>query len=179
MKTLKIILFAVIGIIALALVAAMFVKEDYAVEKEVIINKPKAEVFNYVKYLKNQNNFSVWASMDPHMKKTFKGTDGTTGFVSAWQSKNEDVGTGEQTIINVVEGQRIDYMLRFIEPFESSANAYMATESVDSTHTKVKWGFSGKMEYPTNLTLVFMSMDQMIGKDFETGLNNLKGILEK
>ena len=89
------------------------------------------------------------------------------------------MGTGEQTIINVVEGERIDYLLHFVEPFESSADAYMATESVDSTRTKVKWGFAGKMAYPTNLTLVFMSMDKMIGKDFETGLNNLKGILEK
>ena len=55
----------------------------------------------------------------------------------------------------------------------------MTTESVDSTHTKVKWGFVGRMNYPTNLMLVVMDMNEAIGKDFSTGLSNLKGILEK
>ena len=179
MKTLRTILLIILGIVAIALIAALFVKEDYAVEKEVIINKPKAEVFEYIKHLKNQDNFSVWAKMDPNMKKTYKGIDGTVGFVSAWESDNDDVGQGEQTIKNIVEGQKVDYLLHFIKPFESDSDAYMITESVDSTQTKVKWGFVGKMAYPTNLMLVFMSMDEIIGKDFETGLNNLKGILEK
>ena len=39
--------------------------------------------------------------------------------------------------------------------------------------------FDGKMNYPMNLMLLFMNMDKMIGKDFESGLKNLKTILEK
>lgn len=179
MKVLKTILFVILGIVAVCLIAALFIKKDYAVEKEVVINQPKAVVFDYVKMLKNQDNFSVWAKMDPAMKKTYKGTDGTAGFVSAWDSENGNVGRGEQEIKNIVEGERIDYNLHFIKPFDSSSDAYMATESVDSTHTKVKWGFVGKMAYPTNLMLAFMDMNEAVGKDFATGLSNLKGLLEK
>ena len=119
MKILKIILLIIAIIIVIPLVVALFVAKEYAVERYVEINKPKSEVFDYVKYLKNQDNFSKWASMDPNMKKEFKGEDGTVGFISAWESTDKNVGKGEQEITGIVESERIDYELRFIEPFES------------------------------------------------------------
>lgn len=179
MKVLKKILLVIAIIIAIPLVIALFVKKDYAVERSVTINKPKAEVFNYIRYLKNQDNYSVWANMDPAMHKEYRGTDGTPGFVSAWSSTQKDVGKGEQEIKKIAEGERIDFELRFIEPFASTAPAYMATQAVSGNQTNVKWGFSGHMGYPTNIMLLFMNMEDMIGKDLETGLHNLKAILEK
>lgn len=179
MKIVKRIVFFLLGFVALALIVALFVKKDYAVEREITINKPKQEVFAYVKYLKNQDNFSKWATMDPQMKKSYSGTDGTPGFVSAWESQKDSVGKGEQEIKKITEGERIDYELRFKEPMESTEQAYMITEAVDSSHTKVKWGFYGKMKYPTNLMCLFMNIDEMVGPDFEQGLSNLKTIMEK
>lgn len=179
MKIFKKILIALVIIIAIPLLVALFVKKDYAVEREVAINQPKEVVFGYIKYLKNQDNFSKWATMDPDMKKTYRGTDGTVGFVSAWESQKDDVGTGEQEITKITEGERIDYELRFIKPFESTEKAYMITEALGDNQTNVKWGFSGRMDYPMNLMLLFMNFEEMIGNDFETGLNSLKGELEK
>ena len=63
MKILKIVIFALIGLVAIVLIAAAVVKKEYAVERETAINKPVAEVFGYVKYLKNQDNYSKWANM--------------------------------------------------------------------------------------------------------------------
>lgn len=179
MKILKIVLFLFFGIIALALISALFVQKEYAVEREIIINRPKTDVFNYVKLLKNQDNYSLWATMDPAMKKEYRGIDGEVGFVSAWDSDSSNVGKGEQEIINIKEGERIDYELRFIEPFEANDKAYMITETINNGKTKVRWGFNGKMDYPLNLMLVFMDMEEMLGKDLETGLQNLKTTLEK
>lgn len=179
MKIVLIILFVIIGIIVLTLLTALFIKKEYSVEKEVVINKPKAEVFSYILQLKNQDNFSVWAKIDPAMKKEYKGNDGTVGFVSAWDSENKNAGKGEQEITKISDGNRIDYELRFIKPFKSISEAYMTTEIVSDSQTKVKWGFTGKMNYPMNLMLLFMDMNKMIGKDFENGLKNLKTILEK
>jgi uncharacterized protein YndB with AHSA1/START domain len=179
MKILKIVLFSIIGFIALVLITALLVKSEYAVEREVIINKPKSEVFAYILPLKNQDNFSVWAQRDPNMKKTYKGTDGTAGFVSAWDSENEHVGKGEQEIKKITEGERVDYELRFKKPFEATDYAFLTTEAVTDNQTKVKWGFNGKMPYPMNLMLLFMDMDKVLGKDLEQGLNNLKVVLEK
>jgi len=179
MKALKIIGLTLVGIIVLLLITGLFVNGNYAVVREVTINKPKQEVFDYVKYLKNQNNYSVWAKADPNMKKEFTGEDATVGFISAWDSENPDVGKGEQKIIKIADGERIDYELHFIEPFESTDYAYMSTESVSENQTKVKWGFNGKMKYPMNLMLLFMNMEKMLAPDLEKGLGSLKNILEK
>lgn len=179
MKILKAILFLIIAVIVLALIAALFIKKDYAVEREITISKPKQEVFDYIRYLKNQDQYSVWNKLDPAMKKTYTGTDGTVGFKYAWDSEKKEAGKGEQTISNITEGERIDMKLHFIEPFEASDNAYMVTESISETQTRVKWGFNGRMNYPMNLMLVLMNMDEMLGKDLQSSLDTLKVILEK
>lgn len=179
MKVVKKILFGLLGIIAFLLLIALFLPKKYAVEREIIIDSSKDSVFTYVKYLKNQNDFSVWAKMDPAMKKKFKGTDGTVGAISAWESQDEDVGIGEQEITKITEGERIDFELRFKVPFESTDNAFMITKSISPDQTKVIWGFNGKMPYPMNLMLPIMNMEEMLGKDLETGLKNLKFNLEE
>ena len=179
MKIFKKILIVLGIIIAIPLIVALFVRKDYAVEESIVINKPKSEVFDYIKHLKNQDNFSKWATMDPNMKKTYRGTDGTVGFVSAWESDNENVGAGEQEILKITEGERMDFELRFLKPFESTQVAYMTTETVSENKTKVKWGFSGKMSYPMNLMMLFMDFEEMIGDDFQVGLKKLKTNLEK
>ncbi|HEX9150497.1 MAG TPA: SRPBCC family protein [Flavobacterium sp.] len=179
MNIIKKILLGILAIIAIALIIALFLPKNYAVEREITINQPKDSVFNYVKYLKNQDEFSVWSKKDPAMKKTFKGTDGTVGAIAAWDSKDKNVGVGEQEIKKITEGERIDFELRFKVPFESTDNAYIITEAMSPNQTKVKWGFNGKMPYPMNLMLPIMNMEKMLGKDLQDGLNNLKIVLEK
>ena len=179
MKILKRIVIALLILIAIPLLIAIFTKKEYAVEREITINKNKTEVFAYIKLLKNQDNFSKWATMDPNMKKEFKGTDGTVGFVSAWDSESDSVGKGEQEILKITEGDRIDFALRFKEPFETNDNAFMSTEAISETQTKVKWGFNGKMPYPMNFILLLMDMEEMLGSDLQIGLDRLKVVLEK
>ena len=152
---------------------------DYAVEREITINKPVDSVFNYVRYLKNQNEFSVWANIDPKMKSTYTETDGSVGAIAAWESDVKDVGVGEQEITKITEGKRIDFALLFKEPMNDTAVGFMSTEAVSKNQTKVKWGIKGVFPYPMNIMMPMMKMDEMIGKDFSEGLKNLKAILEK
>ncbi|SHN27409.1 Polyketide cyclase / dehydrase and lipid transport [Cyclobacterium lianum] len=178
MKILKIILIVLLILIAIPLVAAIFVPKDYYVEREVTINKPHQEVYSYVRLLRNQDNFSTWSSRDPAMKKSYTGSDGEVGFIAAWESENPDVGVGEQEIIAIEEGRRIDYALRFKEPFEASDRAHMEFEELGANQTKVIWGFEGHMDYPMNAMLLFIDMESLLGNDFESGLQQLKEILE-
>lgn len=175
MRIFKIILIILAVLIAIPLVSALFMEKDYKIEREITINKPETEVFNYVKHIKNQDKYSVWNMKDPNMKQDSRGTDGTVGFVNSWNG-NDDVGEGEQEITKITEGERIDMALRFKRPFESTGNAFMSTEPVGANSTKVKWGMYGKSNYPMN----FMNsmMDGMLGKDLEAGLANMKKNLE-
>lgn len=179
MKIFKRILLVIGVLVALFFIIPLFVDGTLKSVKEITINKPKQQVYDYVVLLKNQDNFSKWAKMDPNMKKEYKGVDGTVGFVSAWDSENGDVGKGEQTIMAIKPGERIDYDLHFIKPFDSKATCYISFKELDSVNTKVTWGFNSKMAYPFNIMTLFTNMNEMIGKDFEEGLNNLKAILEK
>lgn len=169
-----IVLFIVVGAILVVTTPA-----DFKVEREVTINKPKAEVFAYIKYLKNQNDWGPWYKKDPAMTLRSRGTDGTVGYVATWSSTSDEVGAGEQEIKRIVEGERVDTELRFIRPFESKSDAYMITEAVSENQTKVRWGFNGSMPKPMNLVLLVMDMDKAVGNDFDEGLSTLKSILEK
>lgn len=179
MKTVKYILIGLLGLIVLLLVIALFIPQNYKVEREITINQPDSVVFNYIKFLKNQDKFSVWSQMDPNMKQTFEGTDGTVGFVSAWESENKNVGKGSQEIASLEEGKRVDFNLHFIEPQESNDKAYFITESVGDSATRVTWGITGKIGYPMNLMYIGLNMDKLVGPDLQKGLENLKVILEK
>ena len=177
MKILKFVGLAILGLIVILLIVAAVMEKSFGAEAKTVINKPKEQVFDYVKYLKNQDAFSKWASIDPEMVQTFSGTDGEVGFVSAWTSNHPDVGVGEQEI-TAISPDRIDYELRFKEPFESVATCYMTFESTGDGNTQLVWGFNGDMAYPMNVMMLFMDMEGAIQSDLQVGLDNLKIILD-
>lgn len=179
MHTFFLILKIVLAVIALLLVAAAFVKKEYSVTRNVVINQPVNIVFNYVKHLNNQTQYSIWSMRDPNAKTETKGTDGTVGFIASWESKNSQVGKGEQEIIGLDENNKVDLRLQFYKPFNCAASANFITKNLDNNTTEVAWTFNGSMPYPFNMMRVFTSIDKMIGKDLQDGLNNMKNILER
>jgi len=179
MSTLLTIVLIIVALVALLLIIALFVARDFAIEEAVIINKPRSLVFDYLKHIKNQDNFNPWSMMDPDMKKEYRGTDGTVGFVSTWEStKTKGPGQGEQEIKQVREGERLDLELRFIKPFASVSPAFFSTENTNTDQTKVTWGISGRMPYPMNLMIVGMGMNKQMGRELQNGLQTLKKVLE-
>jgi hypothetical protein len=176
MKILKRVGLVILSLIVLLLVVALFIKKEYTVEREVIVNKSNSDAFNYVKFAKNQDNYNKWVQADPNAKKEFRGTDGTVGFVYAWDG-NKDIGKGEQQIKNIEEGKRIDFTLHFVEPMESNADAWIVTEPLSEQQTKIKWGMQGRSPYPLNLVNIFVP--SILGKDLDASLSKLKAILER
>ena len=165
-------------IIAIPFILALFTQKNYSIERNIVINRPKHVVFDYVKHLKNQDHYSKWVMMDPNKKKTFRGTDGTVGFVYAWDG-NKQAGKGEQEIIKIEEGERIDVEVRFERPFVAIAQTPFILEDLSDNETRLKWGMSSTMKYPMNIILLFMDTDKVLGKDLQTSLTTLKTVLEK
>jgi len=177
MKILLSILFIIVGIIALILLIALFVKKEFALEKQVIIQKPKQEVFDYLKLIRNQEHYSVWVMKDPKINIVYTGTDGTVGFTSSWTSDDKNVGVGAQEIIELKEGERIKMEIRFKKPFEATNYATTTVSAIDGGTTKVSLVFTGKSKYPMNIMNLFM--DKLVGKDMQQNFENLKANLEK
>ncbi len=172
-------LIIILCIVAIPFVIALFTSKHFKVEREVVINKPKQEIFDYIKHLKNHDNFTVWAAMDPNMKKEYTGTDGTVGFSFIWASDHKQAGHGKQTITAIKEGEELDTEVHFLKPWDNIAHAYFKTELAEDSQTKVKWGIYNDVKYPMKVMRLFMNMDKMIGKDFDKGLAKLKEVMEK
>jgi uncharacterized protein YndB with AHSA1/START domain len=176
MKIALYILLALAVIIAIALIMAIFLKKDYSIVREITINRPKQEVFDYIKYLKNQNEWSKWARTDPNMKATYSGTDGTVGFIYGWESDDKNVGKGTQEITKITDNERIDWDFLFVG--KPPTQCYWTTETVSENVTRMKWGFTGRMNYPTNLMILFF--EKLIGDNMlNTELSNLKTTMER
>jgi hypothetical protein len=167
------------GIVALFLIAGLFAKKGYVIERSVLITKPKQEVFNYIKQLRNQDHYSKWVMKDPTMKKDFRGTDGTPGFVYGWNStdKKNDAGEGEMEIKSIKDGERVDSEIRFERPMKAVSQATFTTENAGA-QTKATWTFKSEMKYPMNALLLVMPLEKMLAKDMDESLALLKKNLE-
>jgi len=177
MNVLKKFLYAVAILFAIVLIVAAIMPKDLNIESEIVIAKPKQVVFDYVKLLDNQKYYSKWVMADPNVKVKMTGVDGTVGAISSWESELRDVGVGEQEIKSMVDGERIDYELRFKKPMEATDMAYTTFEAIDSTHTKVVNGFKSKMPYPMNLMLPMVK--KMLQEDMALNMKNLNEQLMK
>jgi hypothetical protein len=162
---------------ALFLILGLIAPKNYEVNRSIIVNRPLSAVFDYLKYIKNQDDWSPWKKKDPNMKQFFEGTDGEIGFISKWEG-DKAVGMGEQEIKRIVENESIETELRFLKPWKSQSDAYLRVVGLDNQQTNVTWGFSGRNKFPFSIFMLFMNMDKAVGKDFEEGLSNLKQQLE-
>jgi uncharacterized membrane protein len=152
--------------------------KDFRFEREITINRPREQVFAYLRSLKNFQNWNPFVKPGSQVKVDFRGNDGQVGFVSAWDG-DKQVGAGEQEITRIIEGERVEFELRFKRPFAATNQAYFAADAVSGTQTRVRWMMSGKSKFPMTLIGLFMSCDKMMGKEFDSGLSKLKTILEK
>ncbi len=170
------ILLVVGGIIALLLIIGLFMSKEHYVQREIIIHAPRQKVFDFIKLLKNQDEFNKHAMAGPDRKKEFKGTDGTVGYIYAW-SGDKNAGVGEKEIKNIIEGKKIETEIRFVKPMAVRATIIMETESLSADQTRVSWSNAGTLNYPINIMIPMM--EKSVAKDMDSSLSNLKNILEK
>ena len=169
-----------VAVIAVVMIIALFTKDKYSLSREVVINKPQQEVFDFIKFNRNQQSYSKWLSIDPETKISYKGQpDGNAGSILVFESKSPKAGTGEWETKKVIPNERLDFELRFLAPFKFTAGGYFLADSVAANQTKLKWVYNGGMNWPMNIMLLFMDMDKVVGKDLGESVNKLKQVVEK
>src|ERR1700759_823845 len=153
----------IVLLILLFLVVPLFIGKQYQVEKQVLIQRSNLSVFDFVKLLGNQIYYNKWVMMDPDVKRTSTGVDGTVGFISYWDSQVKSVGKGEQEITSIDAGTNVDSTVRFERPFKNTARVSMTTISVTPGQTRVIWKMVGQNKYPMNL--MNLIVPGMLGRD--------------
>jgi hypothetical protein len=126
---------------------------------------------------KRWSDWSPWEKIDPALKRTHSGATSGRGAVYEWAG-NKDVGSGRMEITDSSPASKVVIKLDFLQPFEAH-NITEFTLAPQGGGTQVTWKMHGPAPFVTKLMQVFVSMDKMVGKDFETGLANMKAAAEK
>jgi hypothetical protein len=176
MHTFFIILAVPGSVIALLLIIAAGMKKEHYVNREIVINASRQKVFDYIKLLRNQDEFNKHAMAGSERQREFKGVDGTVGYIYAW-SGDKNAGVGEKEIISIVEGKKMEAEIRFVKPMRATATIIMETESLPDGQTKLNWSNAGVLNYPLNILVPMMQ--KHVAKDMDSSLATLKEILEK
>ena len=81
-------------------------------------------------------------------------------------------------ITESIPNQKISITVDFVQPFAArNVNEFTLESAGDSTN--VTWDFTGAYVYVLQVMTVFVSMDRIMGRHFETGLENLKRVAER
>ena len=176
LKTLAIIGVVVVIAIAGILLYAATKPDSFRVQRVVLINAPSDKVFPLINDIKAWTVWSPYEKKDPAMKRTYGAVTAGKGATYAWDG-DKNVGQGSMEMIE--SGPRkIVLKLDFVKPFEAhNMGEFLLEPKGDST--SVTWATYGPSPYMSKVIGTFMNIDDLIGRDFEKGLADLKAAAEK
>jgi uncharacterized protein YndB with AHSA1/START domain len=174
LKTIGIILaLAIAGILILAAMRP----DTFHFERKATIKAPPEKIFAILNDFKQWGAWSPWEKKDPAMKRNFGAVTAGKGATYTWEG-NKDVGQGGMEITDAAAPNKLTIALNFVKPFEANNTVnFVLTPAADGT--EVAWSMEGKCNFISKIMQVFVSMDKMVGPDFEAGLANLKAAAEK
>lgn len=164
-------------VVLVAILAYAWTRPDtFTVQRSLTIAAPPDRLFPLINDFNNWPAWSPYEHRDPNMKRTIGGAPNGRGATYAWEG-NKNVGKGRMEILESHPPSMITIKLDFEQPFEAHNMAEFTLQPV-AGGTNVIWAMRGPSPFVTKLIGIFVSMDKMIGKDFETGLAKLKGTVE-
>ena len=169
-----------IGVVALILIVlglAAVQPDSFRVQRTIAIKASPEKIQPLISDFHNWPAWSPWEKLDPAMKRIYSGAPKDQGAVYAWEG-DDKVGAGRMEITGLAQPTKVDIKLDFLKPFESHCLTEFTLEPKGEL-TTVTWTMSGPSNFMTKLIGLAVSMDKMIGKDFETGLANMKAVAEK
>ena len=168
---------------AVAVLVAVFVlvvatrPARFRIERSIAIAAPPERAFAQVNDFRNWVGWSPWEKMDPTMKKTFDGAATGAGAIYSWAG-NAKVGEGRMTIERSEAPAVVGLKLEFLKPWQATNATTFSFVPADGG-TKVTWAMEGENRtFGAKAFAVVMSMDKLVGRDFEKGLASLKTLAE-
>ncbi len=169
--------YILIAIITFIAFLHTYAKKSYQVSRTTVINAPRENIYRFVRQLRNQPQWVPWFKRDPDAVLKYKGDDGKEGAGFYWKG-NEKVGEGTQKLVKAKPPAIIETRILFVKPIKVSALTYIAIKDLEVNKSKIVWGVQGYLPFPLSIISLIYSPERLLGKDFETGLSNLKIILE-
>ncbi len=166
-----------VGLIAVVLLVALLKPATFLIERSITMAAPASKVFPLINDFHNWGAWSPWERLDPDLKRTYSGAPNGTGAIYEWEGTPK-VGTGRMEILHASAPNEVRIQLDFYKPFEAHNTAEFTLQP-DEGGTRVTWAMYGPNPFMMKVVKVFMNMDRVVGKDFESGLQNMKGLAER
>lgn len=166
----------VLALIIVVLILAASRPDTFRIERRIAIQAPAAKIFDLIDNFRHWSLWSPWEGIDPQLKRTYSGTERGVGAAYAWEG-NSKVGTGSMEVLEAESPARVRIRLDFLKPFEAHNQAEFTLAPTGDT-TTVTWAMTGPVAFPMKVMGLVMSMDSMVGKDFEKGLASMKAVAE-
>ncbi len=168
-------LLGLVAIIVIILIAAAMKPDTVHYERSTVINASPEKILPHLTDFHKWMSWSPWEKLDPNMKRDYLGAAQGSGAKYGW-SGNGKAGEGTMEILSASSsGVKID--LRFVRPFKSDCITHFHFIP-HSNSTQVRWTMDGPQLFAGKVFGLFMNMDKMIGKDFESGLAAMKAEVE-
>ena len=168
-----------LGLAVVLIVFAIIVAlqpSEFSVTRTGRVAAPPEAVFPQVNDLHKWEAWNPWTKLDPALKQTYQGPSSGIGASYSWAG-NSKVGEGRMTITESRPSELIQLKLEFLKPFAATNTAEFAFKP-DGNQTAVTWTMSGKKNFFTKAVGLLISMDKMIGGQFEDGLAKMKSVTE-
>jgi len=165
-----------IAILLLVLVVASTRPGAFEVKRSKTLRATPDRIFSFLNDFHQWPTWSPWEKLDPGMTRTHSGAASGKGAIYAWKG-NKKVGEGRMEILDSAAPAKVTIKLDFFKPFEAHNTAEFTLQA-KGPETELTWAMRGSQPFMMKVMSLFMNMDQMIGKDFETGLANLKAAAE-
>lgn len=166
---------AVVTIIALVLLFAATRPNTVRVQRSITIHASAEKIFPLLNDFHQWNRWAPQDKEDPTMTRTYSGAVNGQGAISDWNSKGT-AGKGRMTIIESSAPDRVVVQVDFVRPFTAHNVNEFTLEPGSST--RVTWTMQGSRLYIMKVMGIFVNMDRVMGKHFESGLANLKNAAE-
>ena len=172
-----IVIIAVVVLLAALLALAATKPATFRVQRATSIQAPPEKIFPLISDFHNWASWSPYEKLDPAMRKTYGGAANGKGAVYEWEG-NSKAGKGRMEITDTSLPSKITIKLDFFKPFEGHNTAEFALDAKGDS-TTVTWAVHGPNSYIAKVMSIFLSMDSLLGKEFENGLASLKTVAEK
>jgi uncharacterized protein YndB with AHSA1/START domain len=170
------VILVIVGLVLAVLAYAATRPDEFRVERKTHINAPPERVYPFLVDFHQWTAWSPWEKLDPNLTRRHSGAPSGVGAVYEWEG-NKKVGKGRMEIRKAIAPSLVVIMLDFIEPWASHNTSEFNLTSA-SNATDVTWTTHGPNLFTAKVMSLFMSMDKLVGKDFERGLANLKAVSE-
>ncbi|MFN8574274.1 MAG: SRPBCC family protein [Gemmatimonadaceae bacterium] len=171
------ILIAVLVLVVAVLALAASKSNTLVIQRSAQIDADASAVFAWLDDFHKWSDWSPWERLDPALQRTFSGSASGKGAVYEWQG-NKKVGSGRMEILESSPPRGLRIKLDFFTPFEGHNVTTFALVGRDKA-TDVTWTMEGPSNFQSKLMRTFINMDKLVGKDFESGLANLKQLAER